>query len=64
MLGRTLCETEQEAFAKEGLTGYTMEGLTGNTFNSHRLIAHAARQGTDVQNRVVEELFKSYFTQV
>ena len=41
-----------------------MEGLTGNTFNSHRLIAHAGRQGPEVQNRVVEELFKAYFTQV
>ncbi len=41
-----------------------MEGLTGNTFNSHRLIAHAAQQGTDVQNRLVDELFKAYFTQV
>lgn len=53
----------QETFAKEGLS-YSMDGLTGNTFNSHRLIAFASRQGPEAQDRVVEELFKAYFTQV
>ena len=53
----------QETFAKEGLN-YTMEGQTGNTLNSHRLIAFAGRQGPDVQDRVVEQLFKAYFTEV
>ena len=52
----------QETFKKEGL-GYTMDGLTGNTLNSHRLIAHAGEQGFDTQDRLVEELFKAYFTQ-
>ena len=41
----------QETFKKEGLD-YTMDGLTGNT-----------EQGCDIQDRVVEELFKAYFTQ-
>ena len=41
-----------------------MDGLTGNTLNSHRLIAYAGQQGLDVQDRLVEELFKAYFTQV
>lgn len=41
-----------------------MEGLTGNTFNSHRLIAFAGRQSPETQDRAVEELFKAYFTQV
>ena len=41
-----------------------MDGLTGNTLNSHRLIAYAGQQGWDVQDRTVEELFKAYFTQV
>ena len=40
-----------------------MEGLTGNTLNSHRLIAYAGEQGFDTQDRLVEELFKAYFTQ-
>ncbi len=53
----------QETFAKEGLN-YTMEGKTGNTLNSHRLIAFAGRQGPDVQDRVVEQLFRAYFTEV
>lgn len=60
---RGLAHALQETFAKEGLD-YTMEGQTGNTLNSHRLIAFAGRQGPDVQDRVVEELFKAYFTQV
>ncbi len=41
-----------------------MDGLTGNTLDSHRLIAYAGRQGYDVQDKVVEELFKAYFTEV
>ncbi|EIE19359.1 DSBA oxidoreductase [Coccomyxa subellipsoidea C-169] len=52
----------QETFAKEGLN-YTMEGDTGNTLNSHRLIAFAGRQGPDVQDKIVEQLFKAYFTE-
>jgi hypothetical protein len=35
----------QEVFAGEGIPNYTMDGLTGNTYNSHRLIAYAAEQG-------------------
>ena len=52
----------QETFKNEGLD-FTMDGLTGNTLNSHRLIAYAGRQGYDVQDRLVEELFKAYFTE-
>ena len=51
-----------DPFKKEG-GDYTMDGLTGNTLNSHRLIAYAGRQGCDVQDRVVEILFKAYFTE-
>lgn len=37
-------------------------GKTGNTRDSHRLIAMAGKTGgTKLQNRVVEELFKGYF---
>ncbi|KAK9828496.1 hypothetical protein WJX72_000378 [[Myrmecia] bisecta] len=52
----------EATFAAEGLQ-YNMDGLTGNTLDSHRLIAHAAQQGSDKQNKLVEELFKAYFTQ-
>ncbi|KAL8947982.1 MAG: hypothetical protein Q9222_005790 [Ikaeria aurantiellina] len=36
-------------------------GKTGNTRDSHRLIQLAKTKGPDVQTKVVEELFKSYF---
>lgn len=51
-----------ETFAKEGLK-YSMEGETGNTLNSHRLIALAGQQGLDKQDKLVELLFKAYFTE-
>lgn len=41
-----------------------MEGETGNTLNSHRLIALAGQQGLDKQDKLVELLFKAYFTEV
>lgn len=41
-----------------------MEGQTGNTLNSHRLIALAGQQGLDKQDKVVEALFRAYFTEV
>ncbi|KAJ0963527.1 hypothetical protein J5N97_028649 [Dioscorea zingiberensis] len=40
---------------------YDTSGLTGNTLDSHRLIALAAHQGYDKQNALVEELFFNYF---
>src|ERR1700761_9643487 len=36
-------------------------GKTGNTRESHRLIQLAKLQGSEIQTRVVEELFKAYF---
>lgn len=51
-----------ETFAKEGLK-YSMEGQTGSTLNSHRLIALAGQQGLDKQDKVVEALFRAYFTE-
>ena len=53
----------QETFAKEGLQ-YNMDGLTGNTLNSHRLIAFAGQEGLTKQNALVDALFKAYFTEV
>ncbi|KAL8729175.1 MAG: hypothetical protein Q9166_004914 [cf. Caloplaca sp. 2 TL-2023] len=38
-------------------------GKTGNTRDSHRLIQLAKTKGPEMQTRVVEELFKSYFEQ-
>ncbi|GAX73894.1 hypothetical protein CEUSTIGMA_g1344.t1 [Chlamydomonas eustigma] len=43
---------------------YSIGGLTGNTLDSHRLIYWAGQQGgAEVQNSLVEELFKNYFTE-
>ncbi|PNH06161.1 hypothetical protein TSOC_007481 [Tetrabaena socialis] len=49
-------------FAEEGLQ-YKMGGLTGNTLDSHRLIAWAEQFGLAQQNALVEELFARYFCQ-
>lgn len=54
----------QETFADEGL-GYSMGGKTGSTLNSHRLIWWALQKGGPAaQDRLVEQLFKAYFTEV
>lgn len=42
---------------------YNMGGLTGNTFDSHRLLAWAETFGLDKQDALVEELFMNYFSQ-
>uniref|UniRef100_A0A803LC92 DSBA-like thioredoxin domain-containing protein n=1 Tax=Chenopodium quinoa TaxID=63459 RepID=A0A803LC92_CHEQI len=41
---------------------YNIDGLTGNTLDSHRLIYYAGQQGLDKQHDLVEELFLGYFT--
>ncbi|XP_010257944.1 PREDICTED: uncharacterized protein LOC104597878 [Nelumbo nucifera] len=51
-----------EVFRDHGLD-YDMSGLTGNTLDSHRLIAFARHQGPDKQRALVEELGLGYFTQ-
>jgi 2-hydroxychromene-2-carboxylate isomerase len=54
----------QQTFACEGLQ-YSMGGLTGNTRNSHRLLAWAAAEhGLDKQNQLAEALFNGYFCKV
>ncbi len=40
---------------------FSFGGKTGNTRDSHRLIQLGKSKGPEVQTRVVEELFKSYF---
>ncbi|KNA25847.1 hypothetical protein SOVF_002820 [Spinacia oleracea] len=51
-----------EAYKSLGLN-YNMDGLTGNTVDSHRLIYFAGKQGLDKQHDLVEELFCGYMTQ-
>ncbi|KAK9700255.1 hypothetical protein RND81_08G227300 [Saponaria officinalis] len=41
---------------------YNIDGLTGSTLDSHRLIYYAGQQGDDKQHDLVEELFLGYFT--
>jgi predicted DsbA family dithiol-disulfide isomerase len=41
---------------------FSYGGYTGNTFDSHRIIAAAKEQGgAELQDKVVESLFKAYF---
>ncbi|KAI5432337.1 uncharacterized protein LOC127128698 [Lathyrus oleraceus] len=51
-----------EVFRGVGLV-YSLNGLTGNTIDSHRLIYFSGEQGLDKQHDLVEELFLGYFTQ-
>ena len=51
----------QENFRKEGLPPISFGGMTGNSFNSHRLIWKAGQLGSEPQNVAVEELMRSYF---
>lgn len=40
---------------------FKFDGKTGNTRDSHRLIQLGKTKGPDMQTRVMEELFKTYF---
>ncbi len=40
---------------------FAFGGKTGNTRDSHRLIQLAKTKGEDMQTKVVEQLFNSYF---
>ncbi|GAB2288966.1 hypothetical protein Dimus_023271 [Dionaea muscipula] len=51
-----------EVFKGLGLQ-YNMDGKTGNTLDSHRLIYFAGQQEPGKQHDLVEELFVGYFTQ-
>lgn len=46
---------------KEVGVNFSFGGKTGNTRDSHRLIQLGKLKGPEVQTKVVEELFKSYF---
>ena len=49
------------AVGKDAGIDFSFGGKTGNTRDSHRLVELGETKGADVQTRVVEELFKSYF---
>ncbi|KAI0449416.1 DSBA-like thioredoxin domain-containing protein [Xylaria acuta] len=46
---------------KEEGINFAFAGRIGNTRDSHRLIQLGKTKGNDVENRIVTELFKSYF---
>eukprot|EP00746_Dinoflagellata_sp_MGD_P021738 gnl/MRDRNA2_/MRDRNA2_150801_c0_seq1.p1 gnl/MRDRNA2_/MRDRNA2_150801_c0~~gnl/MRDRNA2_/MRDRNA2_150801_c0_seq1.p1 ORF type:complete len:186 (-),score=56.27 gnl/MRDRNA2_/MRDRNA2_150801_c0_seq1:60-617(-) len=48
----------QQVGRQEGIN-FSYGGNTGNTFDSHRLISLALKQGN--QDAIIEELFKNYF---
>lgn len=49
------------ALGKDAGINFSFGGKTGNTRDSHRLVELGKAKGADVQTRVVEELFQSYF---
>ena len=49
------------AVGKDAGINFSFGGKTGNTRESHRLVELGKTKGADVQTRVVEALFKSYF---
>ena len=49
------------AMGKEVGINFSMGGRTGNTRDSHRVIALAGTKGADTQTKVVGTLFKGYF---
>ena len=57
----TMLPQMKETGLKEGIN-FSYGGYTGNTFDSHRLIWKAKEVGgIDLQDKVVESLFKAYF---
>jgi predicted DsbA family dithiol-disulfide isomerase len=50
----------QSLGAAEGIN-FTMKGKLGNTRDAHRLIQLAKTKSPELENRVISELFKSYF---
>lgn len=49
------------AVGKDVGINFDFGGKTGNTRDSHRLVQLGKTKGPDMQSRVIEELFKSYF---
>lgn len=63
--GKARCDAMLPQMIQTGLSvgiRFSYGGFTGNTFNSHRLIWKAREEGgTELQDKVVESLFKAYF---
>jgi len=63
--GKSRMEQMLPAMKKTGLSegiNFSYGGYTGNTFDSHRLIWKAYQDGgVELQDKVVESLFKAYF---
>merc|ERR1719491_1846497 len=63
--GKARCDAMLPQMIQTGLSvgiRFSYGGFTGNTFNSHRLIWKAREEGgTELQDKVVESLFKTYF---
>eukprot|EP00246_Nothoceros_aenigmaticus_P001936 TRINITY_DN12619_c0_g1_i1.p1 TRINITY_DN12619_c0_g1~~TRINITY_DN12619_c0_g1_i1.p1 ORF type:complete len:210 (+),score=33.57 TRINITY_DN12619_c0_g1_i1:208-837(+) len=59
---KPLFDHVNKVFADLGLA-YSLDGLTGKTLDSHRLIYLAGQQGYEKQNALVDELFANYFSQ-
>lgn len=53
----------KKTFADEGIPNFSMEGMLGNTLDSHRLLELAGEQSEQKQDALVEELFRLYFTE-
>ena len=55
----------KSVFESVGVMGYSLEGNVSSTLDSHRLLEHALAQpdGVAVQDRLIESLFRRYFTE-
>ena len=55
----------KSVFESVGVNGYSLEGNVSSTLDSHRLLEHALAQpdGVAVQDRLIESLFRRYFTE-
>lgn len=57
-------EGMKRTFANAGLPfNFSEAGVTGNTFNSHRLISLAGSISEETQDKVAEALFHAYFAE-
>lgn len=59
-----MAEGMKANFTAAGLPyAFTEKGLTGNTFNAHRLLTYAASHSLATQDKVAESLFRAYFAE-
>jgi predicted DsbA family dithiol-disulfide isomerase len=58
---RDLDERMEQTAAADGLEYHLGDGVTGNTFDAHRLLHLAAERGT--QDATIERFYRAYFTE-